>query len=182
MKTLVVLVGFLLLTAAAVTPPAALAADPATPTRSGSADENLPQTQAEVNTPAIPENQAEIEAGVVPEGGAPAVEKSAAPVLSPLMLEIQAALAAEQARVADLEARFAAAADEASALAIQKEIEQIKVETELSILRLQAEHARQEGRVEQAAQIEAAIAEMMNPRPAGIPIERPAPTQGSDQR
>jgi hypothetical protein len=182
MKTLVVLAGFLMLVAVAATPPAALADNVAPPAKGGSSDQPASQAQSQVNIPDIPENQAEIEAGLVPQTTPAAEATAAARVLSPLMVEIQAVLADEQTKVAELQARLEAATDDHAALALQKEIEQIKVETELNILRLQATYARNEGRIEQAAEIEAVIAEMLSPRPVGVPIERPAPTQGNPQR
>ena len=183
MKTLVALTGLLLLIAVAAAPPCALADDPAPPAKSGPADASATQSRAPAGIPDLPENQAEIEAGLVPDGKAVEAQKSdAAPALTPLMAEIQAVLADEQTRVAELEARLSSSLDEGAALALRRQIEQIKVETELNILRLQAEHARRAGQDEQAAAIEAAIAEMLSPRPAGVPSERPAPIQNGSQR
>jgi len=55
---------------------------------------------------------------------------------------------------------------QADYLQLQREIERVKEETELQILRVQADFARREGRLEQAAEIEAALAEMTAPRSA----------------
>ncbi len=183
MKTLVVLAGTMLLIAVAAAPPCALANDPAPPVKSGAANESGPQAIPPAGVPDLPENQAEIEAGLVPEGKAVEAQKSgAAPAPTPLMVEIQAVFADERARVAELEARLTPSLDEGAALALRHQIEQIKIETELNILRLQAEHARREGRDEQAAAIDAAVAEMLSPRPAGVPSERPAPVRSGSQR
>jgi propanediol dehydratase small subunit len=94
---------------------------------------------------------------------------------SPLMRDIQAALDAGDAAVAALERQLAQATDERAALALQRQIEDLRVGVEIRIMEIQARHARQDGRPEQAAAIEAAIAAMTAPRPRGIPVERPLP-------
>ncbi|MDO9695250.1 MAG: hypothetical protein Q7W56_10985 [Candidatus Latescibacteria bacterium] len=125
-------------------------------------------------------------AGTLPEPAAPVapdpdgVESTAAATVAPRAPEsltpcqqaIRALLDREAAQLAELEARVPAAADAAAFLALQREIEQVKQDTELQVMRTQAQHARLEGRVEQAEQIEAALAEMAAPRPAIVPVER----------
>ena len=111
----------------------------------------------------IPENAAEIQAiarGELVLEPAPAAEMTAARPLSPEMLEIDAALAAERVQVQDLTARLEAATDDAAALALEREIETTKQSTELAILGIQARHARAAGREAQAQEIEAAISQM----------------------
>lgn len=111
----------------------------------------------------IPENEAEIQAianGELALEPAPAAETAAARPLSPEMVEINAAMAAERAQVDDLAARLQAATDDAMALALEREIETAKRSTELAILGIQARHARAAGREAQAQEIEAAISQM----------------------
>jgi hypothetical protein len=142
----------------------------------GAAFADQPPTQpAAAALPNLPENAAEqkaLEAGelVLPES-LPAERP-----LSPMMLEIQGALAEQQRQVAALDARFVEATDEAAALAIQRQIEQVKQDTELAILAIQARHARAAGDENLAQSIEAAIAAIQNPPPPPAPtVERPVP-------
>jgi len=104
----------------------------------------------------------------------PAVSKADVS-LSPVMEEIGAAWEKSRLEVAGLEERFASASGEDEALAIQKEIERLLVEVELEILGIQARYAREEGRIEVAEEIEAAIESMTSPAPLPAPEERPAP-------
>ncbi len=97
---------------------------------------------------------------------------------SPLMAGIAARLERMRSAVAELEARAAAAPAPDRALALQQAIERAKVEAELDILRLQADEARREGRLEQAASLEAALREMTEPRPRPVPSERPERAPG----
>lgn len=92
-----------------------------------------------------------------------------------LMAEITALFERNQVQVRELEARFAATADPAAALAIQRELEALLVATELDILRTQAAHARRQGRHADAALLEAAVAEALSPVLPGAPAPRPAP-------
>lgn len=118
--------------------------------------------------PDLPENRAEIEAvragelRLEPAPNAAAAPQAAAP-RSPEMLEIDQALVAERALVAELEARLEGAPDETAALDLLREIERTKQRTEIEILRLQAKHARLAGREEQAAEIEAAVQQILAP-------------------
>lgn len=79
------------------------------------------------------------------------------------MQEIDEALAACRARVADLTARLRETTADETALALQRDIEQSKRETELDVLRIQAKHARLAGRDAQADAIEAELARMTAP-------------------
>lgn len=92
-----------------------------------------------------------------------------------LMAEITHIWQSSQASLAELEARFAAAGDPVTALAIQREIEALHVGTELDILRLQAAHARRQGREADAALLEATIAEALAPVPPEAPATRRTP-------
>jgi hypothetical protein len=95
---------------------------------------------------------------------------------SALMTEIRAALDAERDRVVALDARVRACTDRRQALALQREIESVKRDTEVTLLRIQATHARRAGRTALADRLEAAVAEMLAPPPpAATPVVRPEP-------
>ncbi len=80
----------------------------------------------------------------------------------------------QNTRLAELHRRFQAAPDHASALAVQREIEMLKVETELALLRSQAESAREQGRASAAEAIEASIDQIRRPHVTRTHVERPA--------
>lgn len=132
-----------------------------------------PQDQSPIPTPNISINQAEIEAGTLPE--APDADKSGPTErpLSPMMVEIKAALDASKAQVAELSARASAAPDHDSQMAIHREVSQIKQQVELDILAIQARYAREKGDEALALQIEEAIDTILNP---------PAPTAPTEPR
>jgi hypothetical protein len=62
-------------------------------------------------------------------------------------------------------------------LELQRQIEQIHRDTELGILKLQADHARRAGDEETAQKIEAAIALAAAPPPVVEKAARPAPVE-----
>jgi hypothetical protein len=95
--------------------------------------------------------------------------------VNPLYAGITALIEAEGEQLRVLARRLDATRDSEAAMAIQREIEQVKVQTELSILRLQSEHARRSGKAALADRLDAAIREMQEPRPAPKPASRPAP-------
>jgi len=148
---------------------AAFADEPVQPREPGSPPPAAPDIEvnrAELADPPVVEQ--------VPEGAVS--DKGAAPrPVTPLTAAIEAALAAEQTRVVELEARLAQAPDEAAAAAIVREIELAKQAGELEVMRIQADFARRAGREEQAREIEAAIAAILAPPPPAEPQERPAP-------
>jgi hypothetical protein len=120
--------------------------------------------------PDLPENQAELAeqaAGQLEFDPAVAVTPppAVATARSAEMLEIELVINSERARVTELAARVRDLGDDAAALAVQLEIEQIKQGTEIEILRIQAKHARLAGREAQATAIEAALAQMLSPAP-----------------
>ncbi len=92
--------------------------------------------------------------------------------LSPMGLEMQQVMDKEKEALAGLQARFAAARDAAAALAVQREIERLKVETEVALLRIQAGYARRAGQLEAAQRIEAAIEGILNPVKPQAPAKR----------
>jgi hypothetical protein len=97
------------------------------------------------------------------------------PPLSPMMEEIQALVVVQKEALEELRARLESAVDDESALAIQKEVGELKKEIELGILGVQLKYARLEGREETATKIEQAIETLRNPRPVPEPQPRPAP-------
>lgn len=118
--------------------------------------------------PVAPASSAEAPAAL-----APAPVRAA----SPMLLEMQALLAAEHEQVLVLRERAAKAANADDAMALQREIEKLKFDTEVSLLRVQAKHARAAGRTEVATRIEAAISELVNPPKLKAPAVRPVPTR-----
>lgn len=102
--------------------------------------------------------------------------------LSPLMIELRAVMDAEAVQVAALRERAAKAASNDEAIALQREIEKVKFDTEVSLLRVQAKHARAGGRTEVAARIEAAISELLNPPRIAAPAARPVPSRENPSR
>ena len=117
---------------------------------------------------------------VAPEGAAATIAPDApAPLprrVRPMIAEMMAALESERSTLAELRARPLDHADPGAALALQREIERVKVETERTLLRIQASWARREGRLEVARAIEASLEEMARPRPvrAGVRVPTPA--------
>ena len=128
---------------------AATAAEPSPP--AGGEPVSIPENAAEM---------AEIAAGQLVLEPVPAAEAVPARALTPELVEINAALAAERTLVDDLTARLKATAEEAAALALVQEIETAKQATELAILGIQARYARAAGREAQAQEIETAISRM----------------------
>lgn len=148
----------------------ALAADPQIkeplPTREGTA----------VPAPDIPVNQAEIQAGVVLDTPAALKSLHDDPALSPMMVEIKAALDASRAQVAELSVRAANAPDHAAQAALHREVAQVKQQVELDILAIQARFARERGDEQLAQRIDEAIEAIQNPPAPEAPTEtRPAP-------
>jgi hypothetical protein len=98
--------------------------------------------------------------------------------LSAFVLELRQAVDAERAALVLLQARFDRATNEGDALAIQREIETLKQNGEVQLLRIQAKHARLKGREAAARKIEAAIEAMLHPVPTpASPVVRPAPAE-----
>jgi hypothetical protein len=151
------------------------------------ADEPSAQTPVDppvvASPPAMPDleiNQAEIQAGVEIVPTAAVVPTPPARALSPMMVEIEAALAAGDAAVAALAERAAQAADETSQQAIMAQIAGLKQATELTILGIQADHARRAGNDALAAQINADMNLITNP-PAPVPPTTPRPVPANER-
>lgn len=118
------------------------------------AAETAPAPDAIVESPAKP--AADAAAGAQPAAEAPAVRKPSRR-LTPLQVAMAGVLESEKASMVTLKARLAAAKDPAAIEAAHREIEQLKVDTEVQLLVLQATHHRQNGRTELAAQLEESI-------------------------
>ncbi len=95
--------------------------------------------------------------------------------LSPLAIAMNAVVESEKVQIEKLQARLATAKDHASAEAVQREIEQVKFDSEIQLLTLQATNHRQNGRNEAAARIEESIRSLRElNQPAAL--RRPAST------
>jgi hypothetical protein len=81
-----------------------------------------------------------------------------------MFAEMQGTLDSERSQLAALHERFLRAATPAAALEVQREIERLKADTEIALLRIQATWARRAGKIEAATRIEAAITELTTPR------------------
>ena len=95
--------------------------------------------------------------------------------LSPMVAEMFAALDEQRAKIGRVRAELAQARDGARAFELQRAISAAKQETEVRLLRIQADHARRDGRLEVAAKLDAALTAMTTPAPAREPEVRPAP-------
>jgi hypothetical protein len=93
--------------------------------------------------------------------------------LHPMAADMRAAVEHERTSLAELSRRFRAASSPEAALAVQREIERVKHETELTLLRIQADYARRAGLAGVAARIEAAIEEMTRPAPSRLDPRAP---------
>jgi hypothetical protein len=150
----------------------ALAAERNAPTASGSAKEPPPAAAM----PALPENAEEIEALKGQPVPAPAVVRRPVGKTTPMMAEILGYLEArDQAMTLKRQQLKSAATDAAAALALQAELQGMKQETELEVLRIQSRWARKEGRTADADKLDAVIAEILNPRVPIATEKRPVP-------
>jgi len=155
------------------------------PVRSHGDSATLTPVQAAPVLPDLPENAAEIEALKNGITNAPVPTDTATPAdadqpvgfESPQARELKALIASETAALAELQTRLDGAGADDAALAVQREIEQVKQQTEIDLLRLQARFAREAGQADRAAAIDAAIGELTAPRPVGVPQDRPAPDE-----
>ena len=83
----------------------------------------------------------------------------------------------EKATIAALEVEFANAPSEAAALQVLKEIEQTKLDTELSLMEFQKNEAQKQGNTLLVLKIEACMEQTRSPRPAGVPQNRSTPAE-----
>lgn len=101
---------------------------------------------------------------------------------APMLAAINAVLQEERALVAELATRLTTAPDDEAALTLHRAIEQAKADAELRILGIQADHARREGRLEAAAELEAAIAAFGKVEAAPVVEQRSAPSTDANGR
>jgi hypothetical protein len=155
---------------AAVTEPDPVAPEKAEPVTSG--DEVVrPGSPGDLKV-----NKAEVEEGKLDAESTLDAER--VPVKSPLMTAIDAIMLDSRDRIVLLRANLEKQGNPDEAMAIQRQIEDLKVETELNILRLQADHARARGDEELARSIDESITFMTTPRAKKAPVDRPAPDAG----
>ena len=83
--------------------------------------------------------------------------------LSPLHQAMREILITEQEQLAVLYGEFAGESDSQRALEIQRRIHEVKVGAEISLLTVQAETARAEGRTQDAETLEEGIERLANP-------------------
>ncbi len=151
---------------------AAVAAEKVAPEASGPASEAPPAARM----PAVPENAEEAEAlkGQATKGEI--VTRRPAHTLTPMMAEIFAYMEAREVLIAAKRQQYAAAkTDAAAAASLQAEMQKLKFDTEIEVLRIQARHAHKEGRTEDARRIEASIEEILKPQIRIAPEKRPLP-------
>jgi len=98
--------------------------------------------------------------------------------LSPVVAEIFAALDEERARIRQLKDELTATNDPARAFELQRAIVAAKQEAELRMLRIQADHARRENRVDVAAELDGAIQALTTPANGRAPAPRAATAAG----
>jgi hypothetical protein len=101
---------------------------------------------------------------------------------TPMLAAINAVLLEERALVAELATRLTTAPDDEAALTLHRAIEQAKADAELRILGIQADHARREGRLEAAVELEAAIAAFGKVEAAPVVEQRTAPSTDANER
>ena len=138
-------------------------------------------------------------AGPAPAPAAAAAQKSAAapanaaepaaptvtfkkPAQSPMITELMALLAGQDEKLADLAARQKKATTGDEAIAVQREIQELKLGTEISMLRIQATYARREGRTADADRLDGVVRDLVSPPKLGVPSNRPAPVRTDSPR
>lgn len=112
--------------------------------------------------------------------GIEAAEAEAPPVAAtdPMVTAVLADLAAQQERLDALLRELAATTDRGRAFELQRAITDLKREAEVRMLRIQAEHARRDGRAELAADLEAAIGALTAAARAADALPRDAAPAG----
>ncbi|MCK9997381.1 MAG: hypothetical protein KAH56_13990 [Candidatus Krumholzibacteria bacterium] len=95
--------------------------------------------------------------GAAPVGDDHQVAKPAE-AASPMVQEILDSHAASRVRVAELTSGLAGLIDQSEILRIEREIEQVKVDAQIEMIRIQVRYARERGDTEMADRMEADIA------------------------
>lgn len=98
-----------------------------------------------------------------------------APPRDPWMREVRVALDREREQIAGLRVRLQQKPDHQAALALQREIEKVKLDTEVAILRIQADAARKAGHAALAERLEVAAKDLLTPPAVTTLATRPAP-------
>lgn len=132
----------------------------------------VPSSSADIPSP--PAAQPAIAAQVEPVPTPADTVPPARPV-SPVMLRVRTALDREREQIDALRLRLRQKVGHQEAAALQREIERVKLDTEVAILRIQADVARKAGQVTLAERLEVAAAELLAPPAATTPAVRPAP-------
>ncbi len=97
------------------------------------------------------------------------------PVANSLMSQISDLMKQERSQLSELEQQFRNEVDEEKALAVQARIREVKIGTELSLLRLQLEEADLRGDEALAARLEQSIATITAPPPPPVFVDRDVP-------
>jgi hypothetical protein len=96
---------------------------------------------------------------------------------TPRVRELLTTWDARERRLTELRSELAATGDRARSVALEDEIERFKFETDLEMLRIQAQYARREGQVEMAEKLESAVARLAAQRSSAQPNPSPRPAQ-----
>ena len=164
---------FLCLLAGSLFSHAAIAAERVAPEASGPASAAPPAAKL----PAIPENAEEIEALKGQPQTGTIVTRRPTLALSPMMAEIFSYMDARDLLLEAKRQQYATAkSDPAAAMTLQTEMQKLKFETEIEVLRIQVRWATKEGRTADALALEASIEERLNPKVTLAPEKRPAPS------
>lgn len=92
--------------------------------------------------------------------------------LSPMMLEIQAAMETAREQVAELKRRHDAAVSDDEAMDLAREAARIKRESRVEMMRIQLRYAGEAGHEELVVELEEIVARMTAPPVKGVPIPR----------
>lgn len=134
-------------------------------------------TESAATEPAAAEPAAADAASASLEPASPAPRSASDPARSLLIAAIDAALEREALLVRELQSQLAHAPDAMAALAIQRQIDARKQQTEIAILELQLEHARSNGRNADAEQLDATLQQLRQPQSPRRAVERRSPHQ-----
>jgi hypothetical protein len=124
-------------------------------------DEPTPAATSAVSTTVVPSTLTPEQA----EAAAQAARIERAQRLE-LNARMNAVIEASQKSVAGLQKMIEATTDPATLRDLEKRMSQVKTETTLDLMRVQATFARENGRIAQAEKIEAELAEILNPKRA----------------
>jgi hypothetical protein len=133
-------------------------------------------------TTSDPDEGSVMKAPSLAHGSLAAIPDDKVSLLSPLHREMRLILKTESETLAPLYAEYAQATDPLLALEIQKQIQKVKIETELALLRAQAKHARLEGRLDDAERLEASLEAMTTRNAAATATSSPATRRDSVER